>query len=228
MAPGASWTELGHPETRKNMEPPIPWHDLLALLCSDFLADSPFAVQAEIDLSRKKQLLDLVIVRTSDAPFSGRLPDGLDDLGRHNLITFKSFQETLDPGALRNCWLTLSITGNKSARRSKTSCPNRNSGCTPSAPVTHGNWRRWRRWCSASRGCTTAAGRLISYGCWCCTNCRWWNIILYCCSAPCRSRCVTPPSITGCIKEAGSRITCHETGEGPCPFSWFVGPGVPL
>lgn len=83
------------------MEPPIPWHDLLALLCSDFLADSPFAVQAEIDLSRKKQLLDLVIVRTSDAPFSGRLPDGLDDLGRHNLITFKSFQETLDPGALR-------------------------------------------------------------------------------------------------------------------------------
>ena len=83
------------------MEPPILWHDLLALICADFLADSPFAVEAEKDLSRKKQLLDLVIVRTSDAPFSGRLPDGLDNLGRHNLITFKSFQETLDIWAMK-------------------------------------------------------------------------------------------------------------------------------
>lgn len=210
------------------MEPPIPWHDLLALLCSDFLADSPFAVQAEIDLSRKKQLLDLVIVRTSDAPFSGRLPDGLDDLGRHNLITFKSFQETLDPGALREL-LAHFVNYRKQVSPSlKNLLPESEFRLYAISTVTHGNWRRWRRWCSASRGCTTAAGRLISYGCWCCTNCRWWNIILYCCSAPCRSRCVTPPSITGCIKEAGSRITCHETGEGPCPFSWFVGPGVPL
>ncbi len=83
------------------MEPPILWHDLLGLICTDFLADSPFAVETEKDLSRKKQLLDLVIVRKSDAPFSGRLPDGLDDLARHNLITFKSFQETLDVWAMK-------------------------------------------------------------------------------------------------------------------------------
>ena len=37
------------------MKQPIAWHDLLALLCSDFLADSPFSVQAEVDLSLKKQ-----------------------------------------------------------------------------------------------------------------------------------------------------------------------------
>ena len=83
------------------MEPPILWHELLGLICTDFLADSPFAVEAEKDLSRKKQLLDLVIVRTSEAPFSGRLPDGLDNLARHNLITFKSFQETLDIWAMK-------------------------------------------------------------------------------------------------------------------------------
>jgi len=78
----------------------IAWHDLLGLICSDFLADSPFAVEAEKDLSLRKQLLDLVIVRISDAPFTGRLPDGLDDLLRHNLLTFKSFQETLDAWAI--------------------------------------------------------------------------------------------------------------------------------
>jgi hypothetical protein len=82
------------------MAVPILWHDLLALLCTDFFSDTPFTVQAEVDLSVKKQLLDLVIVRTSEAPFEGRLPDGLHDLGRHNLITFKSFQETLDAWAV--------------------------------------------------------------------------------------------------------------------------------
>jgi hypothetical protein len=83
------------------MEPPILWHDLLGLICTDFLADSPFAVEAEKDLSRKKQLLDLVIVRKSDAPFKLRLPDGLENLAQHNLITFKSFQETLDLWAMK-------------------------------------------------------------------------------------------------------------------------------
>jgi hypothetical protein len=83
------------------MAVPILWHDLLALLCTDFFSDTPFTVQAEVDLSVKKQLLDLVIVRTSEAPFEGRLPDGLHDLGRHNLITFKSFQEVLDAWAMK-------------------------------------------------------------------------------------------------------------------------------
>jgi hypothetical protein len=83
------------------MAQPVAWHDLLGLICTDLLADSPFAVEAEKDLSLRKQLLDLVIVRRSDAPFAGRLPDGLDDLVRHNLLTFKSFQETLDAWAMK-------------------------------------------------------------------------------------------------------------------------------
>jgi DNA-binding NarL/FixJ family response regulator len=39
----------------------------------------------EQDLSLKKQLLDVVILRREEGPFSGRLPDGLEDLARHNL-----------------------------------------------------------------------------------------------------------------------------------------------
>ncbi|HKI32479.1 MAG TPA: hypothetical protein VKA46_11465 [Gemmataceae bacterium] len=82
------------------MEPLTLWHDLLGVVCNDLFGRSPFGVEAEKDLSLKKQLLDLVITRKSDEPFAERLPDGLDNLGRHNLLTFKSYQETLDAWAI--------------------------------------------------------------------------------------------------------------------------------
>jgi hypothetical protein len=44
--------------------------------------------------------LDVVIVRHSRGRFPGRLPDGLDNLAAHNLLTFKSFQQPLDDWAL--------------------------------------------------------------------------------------------------------------------------------
>jgi hypothetical protein len=37
----------------------------------------------------KKQLVDVVILRREEGSFAEPLPDGLDDLKRHNLITFK-------------------------------------------------------------------------------------------------------------------------------------------
>src|SRR5438105_15396520 len=49
----------------------------------------------------KKQLLDVVILRKGQGRFTGRLPDGLDNLATHNLITFKSHQEALDDWALK-------------------------------------------------------------------------------------------------------------------------------
>jgi hypothetical protein len=82
------------------MAPTILWHELFGLLCADFLTDTPFGVRAEWDPCLKARLLRLAIVRTSEAPFAGRLPDGLDNLARHNLFIFRSFQEVLDPWAL--------------------------------------------------------------------------------------------------------------------------------
>jgi hypothetical protein len=67
----------------------------------DFFRNSPFRVELEIDLSLKKQLLDVVILRREEGPFLGLLPDGLEDLAAHNLITFKSYQEALDDWALK-------------------------------------------------------------------------------------------------------------------------------
>src|SRR3954469_12664804 len=77
------------------------WHRLFGLLLTDFFTDSPFAVEVERDLSQQQQLLDVVILRRGRGQFRGTLPDGLQGLADHNLITFKSHHEALDDWALR-------------------------------------------------------------------------------------------------------------------------------
>jgi hypothetical protein len=78
------------------------WHRLFGLLLTDYFTGLPFIVELEKDLSLKKQLLDVVIVRTGGlAPIALPLPDGLEDLAAHNLITFKSHHEALDDWALK-------------------------------------------------------------------------------------------------------------------------------
>src|SRR5207248_10485496 len=68
---------------------------------ADFFTGSPFTVEVERDLSEQQQLLDVVIVRRGRGRFVGRLPDGLDSLAAHNLITFKSHREALDAWAMK-------------------------------------------------------------------------------------------------------------------------------
>jgi hypothetical protein len=77
------------------------WHRLFGLLLTDYFAGTPFTVELEKDLSMKKQLLDVVILRKGRGRLTSCLPDGLDDLAAHNLITFNSHQEALDDWALK-------------------------------------------------------------------------------------------------------------------------------
>ena len=77
------------------------WHRLFGLLLTDFFTDSPYIVEVERDLSQQQQFLDVVIVRRRPGRFADRLPDGLDDLAEHNLISFKSHRETLDAWAMK-------------------------------------------------------------------------------------------------------------------------------
>ncbi len=77
------------------------WHRLFGLLLTDLFTGSPFVVEIEADLSVQQQLLDVVIVRRGRGRFSGRLPDGLEGLVAHNLITFKSHREALDAWAMK-------------------------------------------------------------------------------------------------------------------------------
>ena len=77
------------------------WHRLFGLLLTDFFTGSPFTVEVERDLSEQQQFLDVVILRRGRGRFPGRLPDGLDRLAEHNLITFKSHREALDAWAMK-------------------------------------------------------------------------------------------------------------------------------
>jgi hypothetical protein len=77
------------------------WHRLFGLLLIDCFTGSPFVVEVERDLSQQQQLLDVVVVRRGRGRFAGRLPDGLDGLAAHNLISFESHREALDGGALK-------------------------------------------------------------------------------------------------------------------------------
>lgn len=76
------------------------WHRLFGMSWTDLLTDQPATVETEMDLSVQKQLLDVVIVRRMAEPLTVEVPDGFDDMAAHNLISFKSFQETLEPLAL--------------------------------------------------------------------------------------------------------------------------------
>jgi hypothetical protein len=77
------------------------WHRLFGLLLTDYFTDSPFAVDVERDMSVQQQFLDVVIVRRGRGRFAGRLPDGLEGLRTHNLVTFKSRHEALDAWAMK-------------------------------------------------------------------------------------------------------------------------------
>ncbi|MGH8553213.1 MAG: hypothetical protein ACRERS_07950 [Methylococcales bacterium] len=79
----------------------INWHRLFGLFLTDFFTDSPFVVELEKDLSSKRQLLDVVIIRRNhDTPFTA-VPDGLENLADHNLLSYKSLGEPFDDWAVK-------------------------------------------------------------------------------------------------------------------------------
>jgi hypothetical protein len=77
------------------------WHRLFGLLLADVFTGSPFTVELERDLSAQQQLLDVVILRRGRGKLTLRLPDGLDGLAAHNLVSFKSHREALDDWAIK-------------------------------------------------------------------------------------------------------------------------------
>lgn len=79
----------------------LDWHRLFGLVLTDFFTDSPFTVEMESDLSLQQQFLDVIIVRRRRGRFAERLPDGMEELRQHNLVSFKSHREALDDRAMR-------------------------------------------------------------------------------------------------------------------------------
>jgi len=78
----------------------IDWHRLFGMALTDFFAGSPFEVELEKDLSFRQRLLDVVVLRRQPGEFEGQLPDGLEGLAEHNLLSYKSLWEPLDEWAI--------------------------------------------------------------------------------------------------------------------------------
>jgi hypothetical protein len=72
-----------------------PWHRMFGLTWTDFFTGQPVTVEMEKDLSVKKQLLDVLLIRKEAEFLDCRLPDGFENLARFNLVTFKSHMEKL-------------------------------------------------------------------------------------------------------------------------------------
>ncbi len=78
----------------------INWHRLFGLGVTDYFTDSGYEVKLEKDLSIKQQFLDVLIIERESGSKIAEPPDGLENLVRHNLMTYKSPQQSLDGWAL--------------------------------------------------------------------------------------------------------------------------------
>lgn len=78
----------------------IKWHRLFGLTLTDLLTDSAYQVELEKEVSLKKQFLDVVIVRKTADVKNVELPVGFENLAEHNLLSYKSLQESLDSWAI--------------------------------------------------------------------------------------------------------------------------------
>ena len=75
------------------------WHRAFGIALMDVFAEAPWRVELEQELALKSQLLYVAIIEAAgegaDAPLPPELPDGLDNLRAHNLLTYKSRHEAL-------------------------------------------------------------------------------------------------------------------------------------
>jgi hypothetical protein len=67
---------------------------------TDFFLDSEYEVVLEKELTAKKQFLDVVIIKHTEGKPITEFPEGLENLAQHNLITYKSIQESLNEWAI--------------------------------------------------------------------------------------------------------------------------------
>jgi len=87
--------------------PHKPWHRWLGILLTDLFFGRPWSVTMEEELSLKSQRLDILIIEqrsgagsTADPAALDGLPDGLENLAAHNLLSYKSAAEPFNAWAL--------------------------------------------------------------------------------------------------------------------------------
>ena len=81
------------------------WHRLFGMFVTAHFENSPYQVEVEKDLTVKKQLIDVTVVRREAAGSFDRYPDGLENMAEHNLLSYKSLHESF------TVWSLLELAG---------------------------------------------------------------------------------------------------------------------
>ena len=87
--------------TTPNENERLDWHRLFGIAVTLHFADYPLDIELEKEMAIKSQLLDVLVIKKSDEPIEGPLPDGLEQLAQYNLLTYKSLREPLDDWVLK-------------------------------------------------------------------------------------------------------------------------------
>ena len=89
------------------MDTLTPWHRLFGIALTDLFTGRPWRVDVEKELALKSQRLDILIIERrpgaaldADPAALAGLPDGLERLAAHNVLTYKSQHQPLDAWAL--------------------------------------------------------------------------------------------------------------------------------
>ena len=91
------------------------WHRLLGMFMTVHFYNSPYEVEVEKDLTIRKQLLDIIIIkRYKDSGFN-LYPAGLENMSKHNLISYKSIHESF------TVWSLMELIGHYVNYRKQTS-----------------------------------------------------------------------------------------------------------
>ncbi|WP_061547227.1 hypothetical protein [Cylindrospermopsis raciborskii] len=91
------------------------WHRLLGMFITVHFYNSPYEVEVEKDLTIRKQLLDIIIIkRYKDSGFN-LYPAGLENMSKHNLISYKSIHESF------TVWSLMELIGHYVNYRKQTS-----------------------------------------------------------------------------------------------------------
>jgi hypothetical protein len=85
------------------------WHRAFGIALMDVFAEAPWTVELELEMALKSQLLDVAIIEAAGQGEATQpeadLPDGLENLRAHNLLTYKSHHEAL------TAWVLDELTG---------------------------------------------------------------------------------------------------------------------
>jgi len=82
----------------------IEWHHLLGMTLLDYFTNTKYNVEMEKELEMT-QFLDILLIEENWGKTVDELPDGLEDLRKYNLLSYKSKHEPLDS------WVIDELTG---------------------------------------------------------------------------------------------------------------------